>query len=176
MIISPRSGSAGLLAAEGGTYPDYLPVSTTFNAEFGPVVINMRPAEGQAQSIYCRKIVIRIPTGPGSDALTTNAHAPEISIGVPEPGPHLPGKAWTTTLDTSSNAYAVVTCTPAGHSGSGFAEFKEGSRKVGFTFSQIAFAPLPDDIAITIEEETSYQPTSGYQTRQSIYDVRKYQA
>ncbi|MFE4016274.1 hypothetical protein ACFXPZ_02330 [Streptomyces sp. NPDC059101] len=175
MLIFPREGSTGLLTVEGSTYPDYLSVSTSYNTEVGAVTLYIGPPAGGSQSIFCRKIVVRVPTGPGADALTTNAHAPAIAISVPEPGNQLPGRRWTVKLDTSSDSYAEVTCTPEGFGNSGFAEFKTGSRKVGFTLSQIAIHPIPGDVEITVFEDSSYQPETGYTTRRSFYDVRKYQ-
>ncbi|MFE9220795.1 hypothetical protein ACFYN3_31210 [Streptomyces lavendulae] len=60
MLIFPKAGSEGLLAVEGSTYPDCLPVSKTYNVETGAVTINIGLPPEKTQNIYCKKITIRI--------------------------------------------------------------------------------------------------------------------
>ncbi|MFE9220797.1 hypothetical protein ACFYN3_31220 [Streptomyces lavendulae] len=174
MLIFPRSGSTGLLTVEGSTYPDYLPVSKTYNVETGTVTINIGLPPEKTQKIYCKKITIRIPTGAGSDHLTTNIQAPGIATSGPEPGNNVPGRSWTITKNTANPGYVEITCTPLGFGNSGFAEFTPGGRKVGFAMSQIAISVIPGDVTITVIEETHTQPTGTYTPRTSFYDVRKY--
>ncbi|WP_411130190.1 hypothetical protein [Streptomyces sp. x-19] len=125
------------------------------------------------QYVYCRKIVIKIPSGEGETDLTDGPIGP-ISSQRPPEGIGTPGYSWRMDKTSDSNSMFVWTCTPEGDDDlpPKVARFP-GDRACVFTIGPVKINSEAGTAEIVLEEETATSPNGQFETRTSRIPIEK---
>jgi phage baseplate assembly protein gpV len=158
-----------LLKPEVETDPDPLRVSTFAEPEYGKVTFyfGFELASGGQWPIYCKKLTISIPTGRKSSALTGDPQLISYSASAVHGTDQ--GRKWNIERNTNDPNKVVFTCTPDTITPARF----DGNWHVAFTLSGIEVNGAAGTVSMTIEEETSPQPKSGFQSRTGHAEIVK---
>ncbi|MFE3768632.1 hypothetical protein [Streptomyces sp. NPDC059122] len=115
-----------------------------------------------AAPVHCRKVTLRIPTGPQAHQLATHRDIQTFATHVPEPHPGLPGRSWSITCLPGGPGHTTFTCAPQGHGGSRFASFTDDTSIVTLAIGHLTPNAVRGTADIDITQETAHHPAGPY--------------